>query len=151
MADVFQIDAPGLAKIAAQVAAILRSDAGLRALQSQNASPSRYFDQPGVAGGSPSLGGVTGTTAAVTGNIVYSIQECKNRQGEIYASLILTFDAASGAGRFRIDGGDPTPTVGKQIPAGGVIIRIKGYENIRNFRLIAEAGATLTFARELFL
>lgn len=151
MAETFQLDAPGIAKIAAQVAAILRADSGLRALQSQNASPARYFDQPGVAGGSPGLGGITGTTPAITGNVVYEIQECKNRQGEIYASLILVFDGASGSGRFRIDGGAPTPTVGKQIPAGGIVVRITGYENIRNFKLIAEAGQTLTFARELFL
>jgi hypothetical protein len=41
--------------------------------------------------------------------------------------------------------------VGVAVPAGGVVLQIPGIDNIKNFRLTAEAGQTLTFARYLFI
>jgi hypothetical protein len=135
------LDSPGLAKLAAQIAALLRQDAGLREIQGKNAQLLRHFDQPGVFS---AVGSV-----AVTGNVVYRIAEAQQNQTETFSALILIFDAASGAGRYRCDGPAPTPTIGVAVPAGGVVLTIPGPENIRSFALIAEAGATLTFARYL--
>lgn len=137
------LDAPGIAKLAAQLAMLLKDGADLRDLRAQNAQVAKYFDQPGVF---TQVGSV-----AVTGNVLYEIVECQQRQGEKYSSLVLVFDSASGSGRYRIDGGNPTPTIGFQVPAGGIVLTIPGYDNIRNFKLIAEAAQTLTFARALFL
>jgi hypothetical protein len=142
MAEPLILDAPGLAKIAAQVAAILRSDAALRAIQGANAQQAKYFDQPGVFS--------TVGSVAVTGAVVYRIVEM-DRANVTPALLVLVFDTASGAGRYRVDGPDPSPTVGVAVPAGGVVLQIPGIDNIKNFRLTAEAGQTLTFARYLFI
>jgi hypothetical protein len=130
----FVLDSPGLAKLVAQIAALIRSDADLRKVQSQNALQAKYFDQP--------AGGVTGAT-------VYSITQAQNNN-ELFYQLVLTFDAASGSGRYRIDGPPPTPTTGIAIPAGGVVLTITGADNIKNFKLTAEALQTLTFARYVF-
>jgi len=143
MAETFTLDAPGLAKIAAQVAMILRAGPDLRDLQGRNAAVPKYFDQPGVF---TAVGSVT-----VTGSIVYKIVEVQQRQGEIYSALVLVFETGSGSGRFRIDGANVSPTVGSQVPAGGIVITIPGYEAIRNFQLMAEAGQTLVFSRYLIL
>lgn len=142
MAEPVILESPGIAKAVAQLAALLRSDAGLRAIQGANAQQAKYFDQPGVFS---SVGSV-----AVTAAIVYRIVEM-DRQNVTPALLVLVFDAASGAGRYRVDGPDPTPTIGVSVPAGGVVLQIPGIDNIRNFRLMAEAGQTLTFARYLFI
>jgi len=141
---VLHLGSPGLARLVAQGAMALRQDTELRGIQSANAAVARYFDQPGVF----SAQGGVGTP--VTGAVVYQVQEAQSGN-EKFSSMLLTFDAASGAGRFRIDGGQVTPTVGQAIPAGGITILLEGWVNIKNFRLIAEAGATLTFSRTLFL
>ena len=135
MAELFVLDAPGIAKLAGQIAALLRQDAALRTVQSQNALQAKGFDQP--------AGGVTGAT-------VYSITEAQNGNVQFY-QLVLTFDGTSGSGRYRIDGPPPTPTNGIGIPAAGVVLTITGAENIKAFKLIAEGGQTLQFARYLFL
>ena len=139
----FNLDVPGLAKLIAQTAMDLRQDAELRQLQARNAAIAKYFDQPGVF---TQVGSV-----AVTGSVLYTIAEAQQRQGEQYSSLVLTFESSSGSGRFRTDGGNPTATIGHQIPAGGIVIEVTGYENIRNFKMMAEAAQTLVFSRVLFL
>lgn len=135
MSDTFILDAPGIAKLAAQIAAIIRQDSDLRHVQGRNAPIAKYFDQP--------TGGVTGAT-------VYLISQAQNGNEDFY-QLVLTFDAASGSGRYRIDGPPPTPTIGVAIPAAGVVLTITGADNIKNFKMIAEAGQTLTFARYVFI
>lgn len=142
MADPIRLVSDGIAKIVAQLAAFLRADGDLRQTQSRNAPQAKHFDQPGVFS---SIGSV-----AVTGNVVYLIFEAQ-ADNEIFSSCVLTFDAASGSGRFRIDGPNPTPAIGTQIPAAGAVLTINGQDNIRNFRMIAEAGQTLTFTRQVFL
>lgn len=136
------IDAPGIAKLAAQLAALLRSDAALRNTQGANAQQAKYFDQPGVFSSVNSV--------AVTGNVVYSIVQAQTDNEKFY-SLVLTFDATSGSGRYRIDGPIPTPTIGTAIPAAGVVLTIIGADNIRNFKMVAEAGQTLVFSRYVFI
>ena len=141
---VLQLDSDGLARLVAQVAASLRQDAALRDIQGRNAQQAKYFDQPGVF----PRGGVI--PPAVTGNVVYNIVEAQSGS-EVFYSLVLTFDQASGSGRFRIDGSNPTVTTGIQIPAAGTVLTILGNDNIQRFRMIAEAGQTLTFGRYLFI
>lgn len=141
MPQILHLGAPGLAKLVAQNAMGLRQDGELRGIQSANAAVAKYFDQPGVF----SVNG----SVAVTGTVVYSIVEAQSGN-EKFSSLLLTFDATSGSGRFRIDGGTPTPTIGQAIPSGGITILIEGWVNIKNFRLAAEAAQTLAFARSLF-
>jgi hypothetical protein len=143
VAEVYQLDAPGLEKLISQIAALLRQDTDLRAIQSANAPLCRYFDQPGVFTRVGSL--------AVTGNVIYRIQETQSQQAEKFSSLVLVLESTSGSGRYRIDGGQATPTVGTQIPAGGVVLTIPGDANIRNFNMMAEALQTLVFSRLLFI
>jgi hypothetical protein len=140
---IYQLDAPGLAKLVGQLAALLRQDPELRAIQAANAPACRYFDQPGVF---TRVGSVS-----VTGTVVYQIQEAQNQQAETFAQLVLVFESTSGSGRYRIDGGQPSATVGTQIPAGGVVLTIPGQANIRNFKMMAEAAQTLVFSRMLFI
>lgn len=48
--------------------------------------------------------------------------------------------------RYRLDGVDPTPTVGSVITAGGCVVINIGQGNIQNIRLIettADPGATI--------
>lgn len=137
------LNSPGLAKLVAQVAALMRSDAGLRAIQGQNALQARYFDQPGVFS---DVGSVS-----VTGAILYQIAEIERRKSEVFSTLVCVFETSSGSGRYRIDGRAPTPTIGVQVPSGGVVLTIPGMDNITNFRLMAEAGQTLVFSRYLFI
>lgn len=134
MADSFVLDAPGIAKLAAQLAAMLRQDADLRSLQSANAPQATAFDDQ--------------TTPGISGVNVYAIADAQSRD---FYSLVLTFSAASGSGRYRIDGPAPGQAVGVPIPAGGVVLNIVGANNVRNFKMIPEAGQTLTFARYLFI
>lgn len=140
MTDVYQLDSQGLAKLVAQVAASLRSDADLRQIQGNNAQQAKAYDQPGVVAGSP----------AVTAAVIYAIAEA---QGQVsYYSMVLTFDTNSGSGRYLMDGPTPTPAgFGVGIPAGGCVLTIIGANNIKNFKMVAETGQTLTFARYLFL
>lgn len=145
MSQIIQLDSAGLAKLVAQMAAQLRQDAVVREVQGQNAQQMKYFDQPGVATSYPD-----GLFPAVTGNQVFLFRAPQNNNIKFYQGL-LVFDSASGAGRWRSDGPNPTPTVGFQVPAGGTALIIPGADNVRNFRLIAEAGATCTFASALFI
>jgi hypothetical protein len=142
MPDDLQLHAPGIAKIAAQLAVLIRADADFRKLQGQNAQQAKYFDQPGVF---TTIGSV-----AVTGVVLYSIQQAQSDNEKFY-SLVLTFDATSGSGRYRIDGPAPTATIGVAIPAGGTVLTILGADNIRNFKMIAEGGQTLSFSRYVFV
>lgn len=134
----FALQAPGLAHLTAQMAALLAQTAEVRAEQAKNAAQASNFDQQGFQG----VGGVTGDT-------VYSITEAQSAAKRFY-QLVITFDAGSGAGRYRLDGGTPRPTEGIPIPAGGVVLVITGGSNIQQFKMVAEAGAVLTFARVLF-
>lgn len=125
------IQADILRTIARELLVLLRSDAKLREVQGINAPRASYFDRP----------------AGITGNAVYTINQA---QQETFSSLVITFDQASGAGFYRIDGVPASPTVGVEIPAGGGILTIQGDDNIKGFSMAAQAAATLVFARYLY-
>jgi hypothetical protein len=127
------IEAGVIRTIALELLILLRSDARLRELQGINAPRAAYFDRRSI----------TGAGAANT----YKINEA---QQEIFSSLVITFDQASGAGSYRVDGIDALPLTGVEIPAGGGILTIQGSDNIRGFSMVARAAATLTFARYLY-
>ncbi len=133
-APLYVLDAPGLAKLAAQMAAILRADVGLRRLQGGNAPQCKIFTQ-----------------ATLTANAIVLFSETQN-QNVAYTSAIVMFQDTAGRGRFRIDGGLPSAAgAGFPIPAGGGILPINGINNILNFKMIAETGNTLDFAYGLFV
>lgn len=130
------INSPGMARLVAQAAALLRQDMELRGIQSQNAPQAKYPDQP--------AGGVTGVT-------LYNILQAQN-ENEKFATAVLFFETASGTGRYRIDGANPTAAGGGIfIPAGAGQLIIPGWNNIARFRLIAETGQTLLFFRYVFI
>lgn len=134
----YELDAPGLGKIAAAITSLVNQNAALRAVQAANAPQATAFDQQGLQG----VGGISGNT-------LYVILEAQ-AQNRAFSQLVMTFDAGSGAGRYRMDGANPTAIRGIPVPAGGVVLVITGRNNIEQFKLIAEAGQTLTFARYLF-
>ena len=67
-----------------------------------------------------------------------------------FTTAVINFDAGSGAGRYRYDGGIPSnvnaPTSGMVIPAGAFQLTIVGALNIRSFKAIGEGGATLNLS-----
>jgi len=136
MAEPFSVQIPGLAKLVAQIAALLRNDAEVRAEQANNAPQASDFDDQ--------------TATGITGATIYKITPALSGSKRYY-QLVLTFNAASGSGRYRMDGPAPQPAVGIPIPSGGVVLTITGAANIQNFQMIAEAGQTLTFSRYLFI
>lgn len=127
------IDAPVLKTLAKELLVLLRSDQRLREVQGLNAPRACYFDR-----------------SSITGNTLYTISQALSGTGEIFSSMSITVDQASGLGFYRLDGVAATPTVGVEIPAGGGLITISGHDNIRGFSMIAQAAATLTFSRYLF-
>lgn len=83
----------------------------------------------------------------VAGAVIRIADLVPNVKSEVYTTLLLGFDAASGAARWRIDGGDPltatlTPNAGFPLPAGATSITIVGWQNIKNFAIVAEAAGT---------
>lgn len=110
---------------------IARSDQELRELQAKESPKASYFDQRTVA--SPT---------------VYKITEAQ-ADTEIFATLVITFEATSGLGRFRVDNTPATPTTGNQLPAGASTLTINGADSIKGFSMVAEA-ANLVFARQLY-
>lgn len=136
MQETITVQSTALAKMVDQLSAMLRQDARLRTEQAKNAPYATAFDDQ--------------TGVGVSGNTVYLFQEAQTGD-RIFHSAALSFNAVSGSGRYRIDGPVPLPAVGMPIPAGGVVLNIVGHMNVRNFRMIAEAGQVLTFSRYLFL
>lgn len=129
-----ELTSQGIAKIAAQLAAMLRDDSILRQVQGGNAPQCKIFK--------PSF---TLTTTPV--QIVEALS-----QSQKYTLLIVMFQFTSGSGRFRIDGPQPTPAgVGFPIPAGGGQLNISGIGNIQQFWMVAETGNTLDTTYALFL
>ena len=133
MADI-ELDAPGLAKLTAQVAAALRLDAELRQLRSANEMLAQGFDPFNIAAGTH-----------------YVINEARQKSQVKYAFLVLVFESGSGLGRFRLDGMPPTTTVGIEIPAGYSVYTIPGYQNIFNFDMTAQGATNVIGARYLLL
>ena len=128
-----KIDAPILTVIARELLALINSDASLRKIQGANAPRACYF-----------------TAGTVTNAAVVNIVEAASGNGEIFYQLVIVFDVSAGAGMFRIDGPAPTTTVGVPIPSGGGTLTITGYDNIRNFQMIAQTATAMPFARYLF-
>lgn len=139
----FALQAPGLAHLTAQMAALLAQTAEVRAEQAKNAPQASNFEQRGLQGAT------TGTSTPVTGTEVYQISEAQSGAKKFFQA-VFTFDAGSGAGRYRTDGTAASPTIGHGIPSGGVVLTITGSDNIKNFSMCAESGQSLTFARNLF-
>lgn len=129
------IHAPILSTIAREVLALIKSDAALRALQGVNAPRACYF-----------------ASGTVTDAAAQTIVEANSGNGEIFYQLAVIFDRTAGDGNYRIDGPAPTAVVGGgvPIPSGGGTLIITGFDNIRNFSMIAQTGATMPFARMLF-
>lgn len=129
------INAPILQAIAAELLALIRSDAALREIQGQNAARACYF-----------------ASGTVTNAAAQNIVEANSGNGEIFYQLAVVFDITAGAGNYRIDGPPAQAALGQgiPIPAGGGTLIITGHDNIRNFSMIAQGATTMPFARYLF-
>jgi hypothetical protein len=70
-----------------------------------------------------------------------------------YSYVEVLIESSSGSGRYSLEPGViPTPSgAGHQIPSGGTTITIPGVENIKNFKMIAETGQTLTYTMQGFV
>ncbi len=129
------VQAPIIRLIAQEILSLIQNDYELRKIQGRNAQQACYFD-----------------AQSITGATKYQITEA-NSGNEIFTTLVVTLDATSGSGRYRVDINNtvaPGLTGGHNIPAGGGIITITGHNNIKNFTMIADAGQTLIFARNLY-
>jgi len=105
-----------------------------REFKAKNAPYACYYDQP---------------TGGVTGNTIYLITQAQSG-AEYYTEMLIVFEQTSGLGRYMVTADQISSTRGIPIASGASYIRIEGHQNIRNFRLMAEAGQTLLFARVLF-
>lgn len=67
------------------------------------------------------------------------------------AYVMVTLAPTSSAGVYRSDGGAiATATDGMFFPAGGVIIYLQSYDEVRYFRIRANAAGTVTFSATAF-
>jgi hypothetical protein len=76
-------------------------------------------------------------------------------QSKTYTTALVAFDAGSGAGRYRIDGGAPIPAsaaaaAGMPIAAAGTQFMIFGQLNIRDFQVTAETATNLDMSITFF-
>jgi len=96
------------------------------------------------------------TSAVVINTAVTVMQALEPRTAaETFTTMLVAFDAGSGAGRYRIDGSAPTPNSaiagsGMPIPAGGYTLTIVGALNIRSFQVTAETATALDMSITLF-
>lgn len=91
------------------------------------------------------------TNAAVTRMVDIAPQV----QDKVYTSALVAFDAGSGAGRYRIDGGAPIfnsalAAAGMPIAAAGTQFMILGQLNIRDFQVAAETATAMDMSITLF-
>lgn len=86
---------------------------------------------------------------AVTDAAVSFVEQAVDRS-QVWSTMLIQFTEASGALRYNVTGREPTQTRGLQFPTGGGTLEINGAENIRNFRVICEAGNTAAFVALLF-
>jgi len=95
---------------------------------------------------------VIGNNISVVDTAFSLMTEAANNQQIAFSSALITFKAASGLGYFDVTGGTPAAdgSRGLEIAAGGGTLEIEGAENIRNFRVIAATGNTMTFSYLLF-
>lgn len=127
------IKAPILRTIALEVLALIKSDAELRRIQGLNAPRAAYFDQQTLA----------------AGTVPYTIVQARGA-GQVFSSLVITFETVSGSGYYRLDGMTATPTTGVEIPSGGGILVITGHDNIAGFSMTPKAANSLIFSRYLY-
>lgn len=93
---------------------------------------------------------LTSAPTAVTDAAAVPASDRALDESDVFSTCIITFTETSGRGRYRIDGPNPTQTIGVQIPSGGGELTIIGAWNIRSFRVIGEAGQALNFTAQLF-
>jgi hypothetical protein len=106
-----------------------------RETRAENSPYALYYDQP---------------TGGVTGNTQYLIEQAQSGS-ERFSALFISFEQTSGAGRYMVTASPPmSPTIGFPIPTGASFIVIEGHQDIKNFKMMAEAGQTLLFSRVLF-
>lgn len=86
---------------------------------------------------------------AITGSTQYLVEEAQSG-AEAFTAMFISFDTASGSGRYMVTSDLLSATVGFEVPAGSSFLSIEGHQNIKAFRLMAEAGQTLIFSRVLF-
>jgi len=67
-----------------------------------------------------------------------------------FTTALIQFDATSGAAHYRYDGGTPNAlglsTSGMPVPAGAFQIVLVGALNIRSFKIIGDAAATVNLS-----
>lgn len=129
-----------------------KNDRDLRKAQAQNEAESDGFQQ----------GSNNGTADTITFPVnasslaqPYSIfQDGQDVTNKLYSYLVIEIEDTSGSGRHNAGDTSVTPTaagVGHKIPAGGTEIVIPGTVNIKNFKMIAETGQTLSYTMQGFL
>lgn len=131
------IKSTALPKIVELLDLFAKDNWALRKERAKNAARSAYFN-----------GGNT-----LTGATVLEIPQAQ-QSDQTFSYLLFVTDELSGKGRFRTDAIAPdvsvNPPVGLPIFNAGFEVIIRGHENIKGFRVMAESGATLRYTYELF-
>ena len=77
---------------------------------------------------------------------IVALRRVQENLDNTFSSALFWMDAASGAGRWRSDGPDPTTTaagLGMPIPAGVFQFRLEGIDQLKAFRVIAETATVV--------
>ncbi len=123
-----EVNAPGLAKLVADLAKFVRNDAELRAIQARNAPQASILNSMVVAAGAPAV----------------RIPEAQGM--DEFAFMLVIVETTSGAGRYDPGTGQPaTGARGLEIPAGGAAISLDGSSNIRFFSIFGTGALQVTY------
>lgn len=133
MAETQKLESQGIAKLVEYLFKFVTSDMELRGIQAQNA---------------PLAIGLQLSTVVDTAITVFDAAQSGQQK---YSELVVIVESTSSAGRYTLDGSNPTTTRGIEIPAGGTVIQISGHLNIKNFKMIAAAAGSMPTALQGFI
>lgn len=150
------IHSAALAKLVEDLDLFVRSDVGLRLIQSgqapQNVKAWYGNTYSGLAQGVLPNAGNNFVGGALSATTPFQPLADPNYQGSPYSYLLFITDENSGKFRYTIDGTFPKADGSVGLPgySGGAVVPVYGAGNIQNFRAIAEAAATVNYAAVLF-
>jgi hypothetical protein len=151
-----KISAPVLAKLLEALDLFVYDRWDLRKFQALNAARAKYDHQGVITDvGWTDVIAADPAPAARTGPwLAWEAQQAE----QVFSSMLFQSDSTSGAGRYFMSGRVPTPGIaatstpalGFEFLAAGSQVVIRGHENIKAFRFIAEEGDSVSYTASLF-
>lgn len=133
------------------ILAFFENDRQLRSTQAKNEPIAAGFQQGVNTGTAETISFPLNTTSPSSPFACFLAGQDEN---QVFAYIEIVIASTSGSGRHN--GGDtscPLGTIagiGHEIPLGGTVITIPGTVNVRQFRMLADAGQTLNYSMQGF-